>query len=333
MAYRSKSPPTLSIWTDDDLGQTDSEEASSQESLDSPSNNSINTSYDDNLNNILESAKNVNFEDIETIFGVKISNDKTKNQFVQRPGSDKALGVKLQYYTNNSDVNYNGQPTFTKVFIFNKNKDLMPDIVLEKILQEIFYHKQFYEVHEYCKFEMPELISYGYVTDSGDDSNYIFYIKMSLIEATSLTNKYIDESNEYANMKCTDVKGRLTVIAECLKEKGLYHNDLHSDNVMIDKLGNIVLIDFGEASDKETQIEFISPSFCDTLKTKSGGNKRRKISKKNIHRRKHNATNKCKRNNKNRLSKKVNTKLKTRAKQGRKHRMSRKITKTRKSRR
>ena len=285
MAFRSKSPVQLDFSdiddgdvgigngngngnngnSDSDGDATDIEENSpvSRYIIDSP----IVKTSNDTLNSLLGDVTNYDNIDDDTfgkIFGQQIGDGKIKQQFVQKKdGSGRGLGVRLEYYKNNNDADYGETASFTKMFIYSKDLELEPSVVLEKILQEVFYHKEFSKVHEACGFEMPEILKYGFVTkrtDSyldGDSDNdihhYVFYIKMSYVDSISVTNKYTDDVKDAANAKCNIIKTRVEKIGDCLEKKGLYHNDLHSDNVMIDKNGNILLIDFGEASNRTIQ--------------------------------------------------------------------------------
>ena len=304
MAYRSNSPPTLS-WLNDDFGNTDSEGASSQDTSDSPNNKTAHV-YHETLNDILTTVTNiVGDEQIEEKFGRQIGHGKIKQQFVQKPGSDKALGITLMYYKNESDGDYDDRSTFTKLFIDN-NDDLKSAVVLEKILQEVFYQKEFNKVHKECGFKMPEIINYGYVLNSDIPNEFIFYIKMSYVDSISVTNKYEDLVEDVDYNKCNIVQKRLVKIANCLEKNGLYHNDLHSDNVMIDNLGNIVIIDFGEASNSITLLDAVPLNFCHKIKSNSlsGGNRHCITRKKKKHYKKRKSIKKHKRSKKYRASRK-----------------------------
>lgn len=329
MAYRSKRPTTLLL--NDDFGYTDSEGASSPETeKDSPNNNNLNT-IDENLNDLLKTVSNIDDKQIEENFGRIIGNpSRHKPQFVRKPGTDLGLPIRLKYYKNDSDDDNSGKATFTKCFIKAYPGD--SDIVLKKILQEVFYHNEFNKVYEECGFKMPKIISYGYVLNSDVPNDFfIFYIKTSYIEAKSVTDKYSNLEKDEAKRECAKIKERLYKITDCLKKKGLYHNDVHRENVMIDDLNNIVIIDLGEAifdDNKirdDTNFHIVNENFCDTINSLSGGNRRGVTHKKKAHYKNHKSNKKYKRSKKYRASRKPKTKKNksTNSKQSRRSKRSR----------
>jgi hypothetical protein len=210
-----------------------------------------------NINNIQEG----NFGDMVAV--------KTKPQFVARKNSTKSLGIKLYFFENKAEN------TFTKTFVYNIHDD--PQAVLIKILSEVYYHKKANDLQGTCKFKAPKLIAYGYVEDLGDKNVdltdlYMFYIKMERIDALQVSKLTGDD----ASAKCNAARSKLVAINECLERNNLHHNDLHADNVMLNEQGEIVIIDFGEATDKLTK--FINfDKFCSKFEPKkNGGRKSRK---------------------------------------------------------
>ena len=178
------------------------------------------------------------------------------------------MGIALYYFKNNAEK------TFTKAFVYNKYDE--PDSVLAKILLEVYYHKIFYGLQESCKFKAPQLLEYGYVTNSesedieDSDGNlktvdlsdkFMFYIKMELIQATQVS----ELQGETSVSKCNEILDKLTVINNCLVDKGLYHNDLHEENVLFNEKGEIIIIDFGEANDASAQVVPLY-DFCSRVK-------------------------------------------------------------------
>ena len=279
-----------------DEGYTDTER-----SLDSP------ISIPNHLESVKMKATNYNnFTDGH--FGQKFTNDKIKKQFTHLVKGRSTLGVKLMYFKNkNID-------TFTKIFIYSKDSYLEPTNILIKILSEVYYHNEFSKLQDTCKFTIPELISYGFIEHSDDtsvnihDNMYMFYITMKDVDAipvTKLNELYSD--NEVLD-KCTVIEQEVGRIDNCLEKHNLYHNDLHSDNVMIDKNGKITIIDFGEASDV-LQKPFFSVDFCGKFKKNKGGTRKRKAGT-----RKHKAgtrKHKGKSKSKHKYNRKMNSKRRT----------------------
>ena len=226
-------------------------------------------------NNItdIENVQEGNFGDMVAV--------KTKPQFVARKNSTKSLGIKLYFFENKAEN------TFTKTFVYSKYDD--PQLVLVKILFEVYYHQKFYDLQDTCKFKAPKLIQYGYVENANEDidlSNlFMFYMKMERIDALQVSKLTGDDAQE----KCKEYRSKLIEINKCLQDNNLYHNDLHADNVMINRDGDIaVIIDFGEATDTLTKFDNFD-KFCSKFEKKraepeaeqetrfEGSNKRRRI--------------------------------------------------------
>ena len=201
-----------------------------------------------NINNIQEG----NFGDMVA--------RKRKSQFVARKNSTKSLGIELYFFENRAEN------TFTKTFIYSKYDD--PQLVLVKILSEVYYHQKFYDLQDTCKFKAPKLIQYGYVENANEDidlSNlFMFYMKMERIDALQVSKLTGDDAQE----KCKEYRSKLIEINKCLQDNNLYHNDLHADNVMINRDGDIaVIIDFGEATDTLTKFDNFD-KFCSKFEKK-----------------------------------------------------------------
>jgi hypothetical protein len=188
----------------------------------------------------------------------------TKREFAPRKNSARPLGISLYYFKNNAEK------TFTKAFIYSKYDE--PESVLAKILSEVYYHKIFYGLQESCKFKAPQLIEYGYVTngesevveDSDGNSetidlsnSFMFYIKMELIQETQVSELH----GATSPAQCNKIRDKLSIINDCLEKNGLYHNDLHEKNVLFNKQGEIIIIDFGEATDTLTKFNNMG-KFC-----------------------------------------------------------------------
>ena len=202
---------------------------------------------------------------------------KIKQQYVKKDDGI-TIGVRLFYFKNKSNKDENG--TFTKVFAYSNRPELEPDNVLIKILSEVYYHIEFSKLQSSCNFRVPKLIEYGFIKHNNDenikivDDDFIFYIKMEDVDAkpvTKLNELYNDTSVVLS--KCIDIETEVNRINTCLQKNNLYHNDLHTDNVMIDKNGELIIIDFGESSNILQRL-LKEEEFCGRFKKKGGANKK-----------------------------------------------------------
>ena len=207
---------------------------------------------------------------------------KIKQQYVKKDDGI-TIGVRLFYFKNKSNKDENG--TFTKVFAYSNRPELEPDNVLIKILSEVYYHIEFSKLQSSCNFRVPKLIEYGFIKHNNDenikivDDDFIFYIKMEDVDAkpvTKLNELYNDTSVVLS--KCIDIETEVNRINTCLQKNNLYHNDLHTDNVMIDKNGELIIIDFGESSNILQKL--LTEEFCGIFKKKGGANKKGRTIKK-----------------------------------------------------
>ena len=85
---------------------------------------------------------------------------------------------------------------------------------------------------------------------------------------------------------CKNLEEKVKTINKCLEERNLYHNDLHHENILVDKNNNIIIIDFGEASN--TPVNFNEISLCNKTGGKCKTRTKRKTNKKRIVQRKTN---------------------------------------------
>jgi len=90
--------------------------------------------------------------------------------------------------------------------------------------------------------------------------NLSFYIRMEDVDALPVTK--LNELYNDAELldKCIDIEKEVDRIDTCLQKYNLHHNDLHTDNVMIGKNGEIIIIDFGESS-HDLQNPFFTSKF------------------------------------------------------------------------
>ena len=234
----------------------------------------------DHLESVEKSVTNYN-NFTEGNFGERFTdNKKSKRQFVQQLRGNYKLNTSLMYFKN-TEIN-----TFTKIFMYRNDNSIESNKILIKILSEVYYHKKFSKLQNTCKFKIPELISYGFIKHNDDNSlnidvnDSLFYIKMEDVNAVLVTELNELYSGDKLLGKCMDIQKEVDIIVNCMQENNLYHNDLHRDNVMIDKNGDIVILDFGESSDV-LLVPFKDVEFCKLFKSKGGrSNRNIKASKK-----------------------------------------------------
>lgn len=249
--------PKLSI-----IPPIDIDDYESRTDTESLSNTPIN--IPDHLNKLYSSMNNY-YKLTDGKFGNKFMDDKTKRQFTHKVERSSTLGVRLMYFKNSIEN------TFTKIFIYSKDEYLEPTSVLIKILSEVFYHTEFSKLQQTCRFRTPTLLEYGFIEDNNDENininsnEYVFYIKMEDISAVPVTKLNELVGNNKALDTCMTIEKEVDRIDTCLQKYNLHHNDLHTDNVMIDKNGEIVIIDFGESSNL-LQKPFYTVDFCGKIK-------------------------------------------------------------------
>lgn len=116
---------------------------------------------------------------------------------------------------------------------------IVPNIGDKRVLQEIDILKSINSDN------IPKIIEAGIVSDEEIEEDAL-YIVEEYIEGYSLRD--LINSKQLANLK-TGYKllSALINIETLLEEKGILHRDINPNNVMLDKLGNVYLIDFGIA--------------------------------------------------------------------------------------
>ena len=162
---------------------------------------------------------------------------KIKRQFVVKSHNpDIPLDVRLVYFKNEAENTF----TFTKFFVYNKAPDLEPVTVLTKILSEVYYHKKFSDFQASCKFKVPKLLEYGFITDTDEpvinktSAEFAFYITTEYVnDAVQVSSLPDILGKDEVLLKCKDILEKVKEIDECLQSNGLYHNDLSTDNVMV----------------------------------------------------------------------------------------------------
>lgn len=145
------------------------------------------------------------------------------------------------------------------------------------IIKEIAFQKYATTLSAKCQFESPQVLEYGnFIISPSNNSlfpkmahNSIFFIKMSrlvhnTLQQTLRMNKHmLDDAHT-----CNSIANRISSIVECMQRNNLYHNDLNPGNVFLDstRTDNIGIIDYGQASDRQIQLDETDTYTCERLK-------------------------------------------------------------------
>jgi len=184
--------------------------------------------------------------------------------------------VETRYYV---DIYvYSDDDDIIKIYLYDCD-NLSDYLLIKEVAMQIYSERI---VGPKCDYGVPRIISYGKhilnETDNIDTSKTcLFFIKMKKILYNNLYN--FVKSEEYNETNCDEISTKINTISTCMKLNNLYHNDLHRENIMIDKYNNISIIDYGRATDNPlkllTPLETYSCERLENIK-KIGGNKSKK---------------------------------------------------------
>ena len=146
---------------------------------------------------------------------------------------------------------YYHQNYFTKVYVYDD--DFKKNIVLSKIMAEIYFQKfvTCFNSPDKCNFCVPKIYNYGFIQTHEFTDKIVFYFTMentNAITLDKLNTITIDNINKVP-IHYGGLKYKAMCINTCLKKRGFFHNDLHSNNIMINQMNNeMFIIDYGESS-------------------------------------------------------------------------------------
>ncbi len=176
------------------------------------------------------------------------------------------------------------------------------DVADFAILQEIVWQKYAERISDICQMKIPAIIRYGRCTNKKLSKRFnrdcLFFIEMEWMNMPTLETQY---SNINGNAeKCNSVAERINGVQQCMEDKGLYHNDFHHQNVLLDFNGtdrnniNVGVIDYGKSNMMPDKFENLDIYHCDKkhrLKTMRNGNSKSGGSKRNRRRSRRNRKN------------------------------------------
>jgi serine/threonine protein kinase len=98
------------------------------------------------------------------------------------------------------------------------------------------------EARDLAKFNNPGIVKVTRVFEQNDTA----YFVMDFVEGETLKN-YVSKNGRLTIKAALPIMDGLMNALEYVHNKGMLHRDIKPDNVLIDKNGNVVLIDFGSA--------------------------------------------------------------------------------------
>ena len=211
-------------------------------------------------------------------------------------------------------VDNNGKKVSCSVFfdtIIESNEELfrkiykyecdMSKFVTDKIYAEIFFQKKAYELVNIDKMNdtsvvknvnIPRISKYGKLNVTGDNNNMsvcYFYIDMEHVAYPTLYQIKEDAEKQGVQFtRCKEVDDVVGQTDNFLKINSIIHNDLKSDNILVNTDANpmnIYIIDFGDATKTNIGRSGTGPStpisVCGGKARNESKINRRKLTKKN----------------------------------------------------
>jgi len=183
----------------------------------------------------------------------------------------KRLGKQISAHANRAK-HINGDKDY-KSYVYLDKRDKRKIIKVyeydDDILDLVFSYEVFMQNKAYaakCDVKIPMISEYGTYSE---DSKHYFFIVMAKINYESL-DQYL---SHVAKVDKALVK-KINDANECLIDHQVSHNDLHEENILVDK-DSIAFIDFGNAG--PTVENFDEPITYEKLKKIQASKKKKKL--------------------------------------------------------
>jgi len=184
----------------------------------------------------------------------------------------KRLGKQISAHANRAK-NINGDKDY-KSYVYLDKRDKRKIIKVyeydDDILDLVFSYEVFMQNKAYaakCDVKIPLISEYGAYSEDNNGKHY-FFIVMAKINYESL-DQYL---SHVAKVDKALVK-KINDANECLIDHQVSHNDLHEENILVDK-DSIAFIDFGNAG--PTVENFDEPITYEKLKKIQASKKKKK---------------------------------------------------------
>jgi len=129
----------------------------------------------------------------------------------------------------------------------NKNSCIFVSNPLNNRIYDNSKEKFRKEAQRLSRFDNPHIV---HVNDLFDENNTVYYV-MDFIEGNSLSDRMKKQNRTFNESECVNILYQLIPALKEIHNAGLLHMDIKPNNIMIDKKGTCILIDFGASKQIE----------------------------------------------------------------------------------
>jgi serine/threonine-protein kinase len=121
------------------------------------------------------------------------------------------------------------------------------DVAIKVLPRELSFDRQFRERFKREVKTLPKLRHQNIVTlYSADEAGGFIYFTMEYVDGKTLSG-YLEEKKTLEPEEIRNIICQMSAGLEHAHEEGVLHRDLSPENVMIDRKGNVYVMDFGIA--------------------------------------------------------------------------------------